>query len=151
MEVDREYRSALRLKKFDPNVLIENTDLMELAVKYEIVSLQTIILQHLRDDWAQSLGTWDYLQRQIITAADEIAKQADKRLSGLFLDDIFPEPASAIRFALRFNCPEVWPYAGVYVTAHVLSTRYIKVARLRRIEFNKKKKKKKSTRANTNL
>lgn len=84
--------------------------ILRLATKYGMEPLRKILLQYIEADWPQTLQEWDYLQAQIAHAKELsiAAGVGSTRAAGAsFVDDTFPEPASAIALASEFACPSV--------------------------------------------
>lgn len=103
--------SSLQLRHSDPNMPLECAPLMRLAIKYNIPSLHDTIRNHFRSEWPPTLSAWDYAQDRVKTVRAACSHDRDSKLNGLYVDDMFPEPVSAIVFALQFNCPDIVPVA----------------------------------------
>ena len=106
---------GLGLKKNDPNMPIACTPIMRLAIKYDCTKLQDTILSHFRAEWPKTLEEWCYYADQVETAqkacrSQTTASEPPKMLpDGHFVDDMFPEPASAIRFAQELDALRSYP------------------------------------------
>ncbi|EKM55376.1 uncharacterized protein PHACADRAFT_255961 [Phanerochaete carnosa HHB-10118-sp] len=94
---------------------------LRLATKYGMDPLRKIIMQCIQSDWPQTLQEWDYLQASIAHAR-ELKHAApsmimDQTSDGTgpcrspYVDDSYPEPASAIRLAVEFGLAGVLPAA----------------------------------------
>jgi len=98
--------STLDLKRRDPNSCIELYGVMKLAKKYEIHSIRNLIIRHLEGDWPQNVEDWDNLQEDMQKALGQHIRNAPRYLyADRYIDDRFPEAASAVRFALDHKCP----------------------------------------------
>ncbi|TFY73546.1 hypothetical protein EWM64_g10468 [Hericium alpestre] len=78
---------------------------LALSTKYEITHLRQLIIERLEADWPQTLDKWDELEDAIASR-----REAYKwRPHTPCVDDLFPEPASAMRLACDFNIPQILP------------------------------------------
>lgn len=79
-------------------------------------SLHTALLRCVQQDWPRTLQDWDRLQLEVEHAREQIQ---DKCQNGMdeddrtipYIDNCFPEPASAILLATTFSCPSILPAA----------------------------------------
>ena len=102
--------------------------ILRLATKYAMDPLRKIILHCIEADWPRTLQEWDHLQATIVHAGelksssvlprmdtddddDNAPSSSSGASQGPYIDDCFPEPASAIRFATEFGCPSILPAA----------------------------------------
>lgn len=82
--------------------------------KYEIDRIRDIIVAHLESEWPQTLDEWDLLQNEVNWYKDALSSASDSRVGkvrGRYLDDWFPEPASAVKVAMEFDIPSILPAA----------------------------------------
>ena len=87
------------------------TGVMRLASKYEIEPIRSLIVKHVEADWPHSLEEWDAQQAERSSAAEAYLASKDKKFKGHYIDDVYPEPVAAIRFALEFDIPSILPSA----------------------------------------
>lgn len=86
--------------------------IMRLALKYEVAMLRTIIIRHLEREWPCTLAEWEQEQHKQSVDNPRLAGIRTETGTGRVLDYMkLPEPASAIRFALEFDCPSILPAA----------------------------------------
>ena len=69
---------------------------LRLADKFLITPLKDTILSYIREDWPQTLQSWD--EREAL-----YARRLKNAPPGVTMDDIAPEPASVIRLARMFE------------------------------------------------
>ncbi|TFY80782.1 hypothetical protein EWM64_g3230 [Hericium alpestre] len=79
---------------------------LALSTKYEITHLRQLIVDRLEADWPLTLEKWDALEDMTMSQ-----RSHHYRFPGPFIDDLFPEPASAIRLAHDFDIPTILPAA----------------------------------------
>ncbi|KAH9948103.1 hypothetical protein B0H21DRAFT_690608 [Amylocystis lapponica] len=103
--------TALPFKRMDPNTPLLIRGILRLAVKYAIDPLRARLLEHLASDWPRTLMEWDRLQRDVESTWQYHILAPHGVVDDLYVDDRFPEPASAIRIAQDFGCPEILPAA----------------------------------------
>ncbi|TFY79585.1 hypothetical protein EWM64_g4430 [Hericium alpestre] len=100
---------SLTLVPFSPHNPTIARPVLALSTKYEIAHLRTLIVDRLEADWPLTLDQWDELQYTIsIWRKYHIGPG---RIPSPFIDDFFPEPASAICLARDFNIPKILPVA----------------------------------------
>ncbi|KAF8897751.1 hypothetical protein BD779DRAFT_1388659, partial [Infundibulicybe gibba] len=97
--------SALPYKRLDPETPTRVYGVLSLATRYRMDALRARIIDQVEGDWPQSLSAWD----RSISAVEETQHESEDHLS--YLDDMFPEPASAVRLALDFDIPKILPAA----------------------------------------
>lgn len=88
--------------------------------------LHTIIIRHLEHEWPRTLAEWGQQQYHrtnggswlagLGTQVDPETQHVSRRLKVKDYKNL-PEPASAIRFAIEFDCPSILP-AAFYELAH---------------------------------
>ena len=78
---------------------------LELATKYEVESLRSHLTQFIESDWPKSLSEWDSFQVEIKLASQQHSAEPNRTIEGLYLNDRFPEPASALHFAKKNGRP----------------------------------------------
>lgn len=83
---------------------------MKLAMKYEVKTVESLIKRHVESEWSIELVDWEH--RELNKKAPEHwLASSESEPEGRWLADLVPEPASAIRFALDFDCPDILPHA----------------------------------------
>ncbi|KIP09508.1 hypothetical protein PHLGIDRAFT_86570 [Phlebiopsis gigantea 11061_1 CR5-6] len=97
---------TVSLQRLDPSNPLRAMGILRLATKYAMDPLRKIILHCIEADWPRTLGEWDQLQATVAHA-----RELNGGAGGPFIDDCFPEPAAAIRFASEFGCPSILPAA----------------------------------------
>lgn len=75
-----------------------------MANKYQITHIRDCIVERLESDWPQTIHAWDALEGEV-----ERSKEHSNTL--WYIDDRFPEPASAIRLARDYGIPSILPAA----------------------------------------
>ncbi|TFY61520.1 hypothetical protein EVG20_g7022 [Dentipellis fragilis] len=85
------------LKPFDPETPLKVRPLLAMADKYQVEALRKLIVEQLEADWPQTLSKWDQ-----VLDSDRCMDTGDA-----YLDDLLPEPASAIRLARDFDIPTI--------------------------------------------
>lgn len=80
---------------------------MRLAVKYEAEVIRTTILKRIESQWPQTLEEWE--RRYINRVRSQVILSPEK--SEEEMEVYFPDPALAVRFALEFDCPKIFPAA----------------------------------------
>lgn len=109
--------SEIPYKRLDPNTPLLVGGILRLAHKYQIEPLRIRILEHFAADWPQNVDEWDRMEAGIAAVRRQhLGPSAIQgKLDGLYLDDRFPEPALAIKFAEEFQCPDVLVAAFIRV------------------------------------
>ncbi|KAG9310780.1 hypothetical protein JVU11DRAFT_8629 [Chiua virens] len=117
------YQSSLPWTPHDAYPTFEViTSFLELSRKYGIDRMDTEVRAHLESDWPQTLHEWDKLEKAVETMETELGHRKFKMnpVTGppprRLLDDYFPEPASAIRLARRFEIPRILPAAFYHLS-----------------------------------
>jgi len=112
--------ATLVFKKYHPDLPLIIAGPLRIAKKYLIDSLVHRFQQQFLEDWPKTAFEWETLEGEIDT---------HKRLLGCdfygsmdIIDDSFPEPASAIKFAREFDLPQILP-AAFYHLARIETTR----------------------------
>lgn len=85
--------------------------ILKLANKYQVKSVRTVILRCLMEAWPQALDDWDHQRRMLDMAAKQCAAayREGGRVRGKYLDEMFPEPASALWLAVECHVPQLVP------------------------------------------
>lgn len=117
---------TVSLQRLDPSAPLRAMGVLRLATKYAMDPLRKIIMHCIQADWPQTLQEWDYLQASIAHARELKHAVVPSMLvdqgpagagagtgvaRGAYIDDSYPEPASAIRLAVEFGLPGVLPAA----------------------------------------
>ena len=84
---------------------------MRLAIKYEIESLRATVVRVMEDSWPVTFSEWRQYRAYVESLVDEMNRKDEDLVDGRYLDDVLPEPASAIRLARDFGIPSILPYA----------------------------------------
>ncbi|KAH7924483.1 hypothetical protein BV22DRAFT_1035082 [Leucogyrophana mollusca] len=104
--------TSLNLVRYDPNTPDKIRGCLLLAKKYQIKSLYDHLVKHFRADWPQSLQEWDALEEEIGLRLNQFQlADINTEFDINYVDDVFPEPASAIRLARELDIPEILPAA----------------------------------------
>ncbi|KAF7795094.1 hypothetical protein EIP86_006239 [Pleurotus ostreatoroseus] len=100
--------SKLIFESRNPDNAIIAAQLLRMSAKYEITYITTAVKQQVLADWPV---TFEDFERAYAT--EEVLKHhlSRGRHQGKALDDVLPEPASAIRLALDFDIPSILPAA----------------------------------------
>ncbi|KAI0791191.1 hypothetical protein C8Q75DRAFT_805551 [Abortiporus biennis] len=96
--------ATLTFRRHDPDMPVKATKLMRLAEKYEVESVQKIIINHIKSEWPRNVYEWDVLQQEI----KNVARNYDE-CEAPDINDMFSKPAAALRFAMEFDCPSILP------------------------------------------
>lgn len=104
----------LPFKRLDPLTPSAVSRLLPLANKYCMDALRARIVQHIEQDWPQSLAQWDQLEGEIEVMIE--GRRIDRQSSCMLLDDCLPEPASAIRLGRECNIPSILPAAFYHLS-----------------------------------
>ncbi|KAI0697580.1 hypothetical protein BC835DRAFT_1413616 [Cytidiella melzeri] len=99
------HTSNLPLTRYSPDTPQKVQGIMRLAVKYDVESIRTTIMKHIEGEWPHTLADWEKLQNE----RAKLYLSASPPPTRLY--DHFPEPASAIAFAMEFHCPSILPAA----------------------------------------
>ncbi|KAI0341740.1 hypothetical protein BDW22DRAFT_1331839 [Trametopsis cervina] len=104
------------LQRLDPNNALRVIGLLRLTAKYQMESIHTALLRCIQSDWPSTLHDWDRLQIEVEHARERLQHSNcmitdDDESAQTYLDDTFPEPASAILLATTFSCPSILPAA----------------------------------------
>ncbi|TFY59748.1 hypothetical protein EVG20_g7671 [Dentipellis fragilis] len=97
----------LSLKPYDPDMPLKVRPLLRMADKFQVDALREHIVAQLVSDWPQTVRQWDKLESEIKAREDTLSSDYQYQQKWIFVDDQFPEPASAIRLARDFNMPEI--------------------------------------------
>ncbi|KDQ58242.1 hypothetical protein JAAARDRAFT_57970 [Jaapia argillacea MUCL 33604] len=109
--------STLQYPRLNPNTPFEVQGTLKLANKYQFDELRKIIVRQLEADWPQTLADWDRLEKEVrFVHYEEHGKDSAGQVDGLYLDDRFPEPASAIRLAQECDVPNILPAAFYHLS-----------------------------------
>ena len=101
--------SSLTFRCHDPNVPQVVSGVIRLADKYLIEPLHLHLVQQVREARPTTLIDYDIKQAEIDSVS---ALPLNPHLKyGGRLADVTPEPASAIKFAQGFDCPQILPAA----------------------------------------
>ena len=84
--------------------------ILKLASKYEVDSLRSQIVQHLEEDWPTTPLAWLRLCNDERLYMEDYTRYVTLK-EGEYIEDKFPEPASAIRLARDFDIPSILPAA----------------------------------------
>ncbi|KAI0697577.1 hypothetical protein BC835DRAFT_1337785 [Cytidiella melzeri] len=98
--------ATLPLTRLSPETPEKVQGIMRLAFKYDIEALRMVIIRHIEADWPKTLEEWRKRQDEKKAFIEDCQKETPS-----YLDIPFPEPASAIRFAIEFNIPSILPAA----------------------------------------
>lgn len=99
--------------KMDSETPIRAMRVLKVAKKYDVDSIKPLVVQQLKYDWPTNLAEWIRLEvdkREFKTAYDGNESP--------ILDNMYPEPASAIKIALDHHIPEILP-AAFYALAQI--------------------------------
>ncbi|KDQ58283.1 hypothetical protein JAAARDRAFT_262371 [Jaapia argillacea MUCL 33604] len=95
----------------DPNTPLIVRGVLELATKYQVDVLRTHIVQRIEEDWPQSLAEWEAAETEFHRIFNEFMATGPDDPEGAWLEEMFPEPASAIRLARDYDIPNILPAA----------------------------------------
>lgn len=110
-------RSELPHPKLDPRTPDAVRSILLLANKYQVDSIRRRIIERLESDWPQSIQLWDRLEAEIeVMKAPFYDEYGNAEVDGLPMDDILPEPASAIRLARDCDIPSILPAAFYHLS-----------------------------------
>ena len=101
----------------DPAAYLGFLTLLKVSEKYQVDVVKRFVVAHLENDWPLSITEWSTQHAQLKQIETLHATSADPIADGLKPDDIFPEPAAAIRLAVDYSIPSILPAAF-----HCLST-----------------------------
>lgn len=100
---------TLPLVRLNPDTPLKVHGIMRLAVKYQMDVVRTIIARHIEADWPSTLAEYERcyveMRKLILSEPPEDPTKAKYDYA------LFPEPASAIRFTMEFDCPSILPAA----------------------------------------
>lgn len=80
---------------------------MRLAVKYEVEAIRKTILKRIESQWPQTLDEWERRYANRVRNHALLSSDTPEEEMEVY----FPDPALAVRFALEFNCPNIFPAA----------------------------------------
>lgn len=104
-----------------------------MANKYQVNFIRKKIVERLESDWPQTVSAWERLESEITTMGDQ--EDALEHPGPFFaLDDILPEPATAIRLARDCNIPSILPAAFYHLSRLSISDDYYIVRGLNKSE-----------------
>lgn len=101
---------SLELRRHDPDMPVQHYGLLSLATKYDVESIRSRIVDHLKSEWPAGLDEWYLLTHEIDEKARAAYLASDRRDFTIW-ERFFPEPASAIRMATDFGVPSILPAA----------------------------------------
>lgn len=105
--------STLPYPKLDPRTPEGVRNILLMANKYQVDTLRKQIVDRLESDWPQTLLDWEIQQAEVAALKEYLTRQDSKWvfLKRYAVDEVFPEPASAIRLARDCNVPSILPAA----------------------------------------
>jgi len=115
--------ATLTYQRHDPDTPLRAMETLRLATKYGIDSIRNLIIRHIEADWPKTLKEWDSFSAEMKSLGADGEPHAD---------DVFPEPASAIRLALDFDCPSILPAAFYMLSSLAFSQDWDKIRRSQR-------------------
>lgn len=88
-----------------------------IATKYQVDFIRQRIVKQLEEDWPQTIDQWERLEAEVERAQSQHRyRSRSAKDPGALIDDIFPEPASAICLARECNIPSILPAAFYHLT-----------------------------------
>ena len=84
--------------------------MFRVARKYQVDSLIRVLVRHVSDDWPTTLTEW-ILRRAQVAQFEKLEGCSSDLFEDIWTNDLFPEPAAAIRLAIDFNIPSILPCA----------------------------------------
>ena len=103
--------SEVNVRRWDPDTPLTVGPTVRIADKYLIDGLHAYIVQKVKEDWPLTIADWDRRQREVEAMRSVELTSGAPQSSSKPLVHCVPEPASAIRFASEFGCPEILPAA----------------------------------------
>ncbi|TCD68640.1 hypothetical protein EIP91_010295 [Steccherinum ochraceum] len=103
--------SAWKYKRLRPDTPLQVFGLLRTCRKYQVDSIFTLITTFIERDWPRSLEEHDLLKAETEYWKARYRSAKEGKVDGLYFDDRFPEPASAILLAREFGCTSILPYA----------------------------------------
>ncbi|EAU81839.1 hypothetical protein CC1G_12509 [Coprinopsis cinerea okayama7 len=100
----------------DVDVAYRLYGVLEMADKFLLEDLKSMILEHIQRDWPTTLEAWDERERLFYTRWESQPHKA--------MDFHAPEPASVIRVARRFNLRSILPIAFYHLSRTAVDTAY---------------------------
>ncbi|KII94921.1 hypothetical protein PLICRDRAFT_67581, partial [Plicaturopsis crispa FD-325 SS-3] len=110
------HQTALPQKRLNPSTPFLVRGPLALTTKYNMDGMRNCIVDLIKSDWPASLTQWDRLETEIDSLCSEHSEKYDGKIDGLYLDDILPEPVSAIRLAMDFNITNILPAAYYHLS-----------------------------------
>lgn len=126
--------STLSISRFDPNIPTRLTPIMRLVMKYEFDNIHARVVDIMNENWPQTFEHWMRFRAEVAVIKALHASAADGLVGGKSFEERIPEPASAIRFARRFDVPSVLPFAFYTLSGIPLSNDWDAVRSARRDE-----------------
>lgn len=96
-----------------PDTPLKVSHLIRFCDKYHIESISTNLVRFVEQDWPSTVEELSLLQAEMEYWRGRYRTEADGegKIGGLYFDDRFPEPASAIAFAREFGVMSILPFA----------------------------------------
>jgi len=111
------HECALPFKRLDPETPSAVKRVLALANKYGMDHLRHRIVMHVEADWPQSLWQWDRLEAEIHSMVQTWPEEHGLYIPNVDnIDDILPEPASAIRLGRECDIPSILPAAFYHLS-----------------------------------
>ncbi|THH29804.1 hypothetical protein EUX98_g4391 [Antrodiella citrinella] len=104
--------TALPYERLHSNTAVQVMGALRMARKYQIDTVFDRIVKHIERDWPTTLDQLTLLDLEMTFWRDRYVIDAKEgKINGLYFDDRFPEPGSAIRLAKDFGITSILPYA----------------------------------------
>ncbi|PIL26938.1 hypothetical protein GSI_10076 [Ganoderma sinense ZZ0214-1] len=103
--------SEVNVRRWDPDTPLTVSPAVRIANKYLVDGLRAYLVQKVKDNWPLTIEDWDRREAEIEAMRSVKATSGERPPSTKPLARSVPEPASAIRFAHEFGCPEILPAA----------------------------------------
>ncbi|KAH8108788.1 hypothetical protein DFH11DRAFT_1473218, partial [Phellopilus nigrolimitatus] len=109
---------SFKLERHNPDTPFLLDGIMSLATKYQMSSIRDRIVQHIEADWPLTLEEWDRFEEEIDRKRNFLRSSPDvsDASARTSLDQILPEPVSAIQFAKRHSVPRILPAAFYHLS-----------------------------------
>ncbi|EKM60332.1 uncharacterized protein PHACADRAFT_167708 [Phanerochaete carnosa HHB-10118-sp] len=105
------YSFGLPLKRLDSDTPLRVRGILKVADKYEVDSIHSRTIQHLKEDWPTSALAWLRFCRDEKLYSEDCARYLSLEDDTEHPEDHFPEPASAIRLARDLELSSIFPAA----------------------------------------